>query len=102
VVEVSIDILKAFNAMLFCAVSIVVDETPSVTHERFPEESVLSNWSAEPKDVGYVNCAPPELRTSAEVDSNPEDVRVSEPVPTWRLPLTWRLFSIVDVPVPPT
>jgi hypothetical protein len=104
VVEVSIDIRKAFRMTLFSTASISADETPppAFVHVSVPLASVVRTWFAEPTDVGYVNCAPPELRTSAEDDSNPEDVRVSEPVPTWRLPLTWRLFSIVDVPVPPT
>mgnify|MGYP007100936393 CR=1 FL=1 len=89
VVAVSIDIRNAVRMRLFSiASSSAVDAPPAVPHDRFPDASVFRTWFAEPRDVGYVNVAPPDVSLSAEDDCSPADVSVSVPVPTWRLPLT--------------
>ena len=101
VVAVSMDIRNAFRTILFSTTSSSADETPppAFVHVSVPLASVVSTWFSEPRDVGYVYVAEPDVRVNADVEFMPDSVSVSVPVPTWSVPSTWRLPAIVEVAV---
>ena len=48
-------------------------------------------------------CSPPvKVEVAVPVKLRPLSFRYIEAIPTCKVPLTWRLFSIVEVPEPPT